>query len=381
MNTYEFDKYITNIDNIKDKLNEFGVCIIPNVLNNDECNIMIDNMWNYLEHITQKFIKPINRNDNTSWREFRKLYPKHSMLLQNWNIGHSELVWNVRQNKKIINIFKKFYDTDELLVSFDGASFHFPPEITKIGWFRDLWFHCDQSFLRNDFELVQGWINAYDTNIGDATLCILEKSHLYHKDFKDKYNKSDIFKQDWYKLSDDEKLFFIDKGCQEKRILAPRGSLILWDSRTIHCGVEPIKGRPQMNHRCCVYLCYQPKFLCKEKDIQKRIKAYENLRTTSHNVCKPKLFAINPRTYGGDLPDITQINKPNINYIGKQLIGYKLDRYETGDKNLKKIFNQHTSSQKSFKTLSLDKLMMKVDDIISTWNYQDELNKINNLFK
>ena len=80
-----------------------------------------------------------------------------------------------------------------------------------------------------------------------------------------------------------------------------------------------------MNHRCCIYLCYQPKILCKEKDIQKRIKAYENLRTTSHYACKPKLFTVNPRTYGSELPDITIINKPNINHIGKQLIGYKLD--------------------------------------------------------
>ena len=52
-------------------------------------------------------------------------------------------------------------------------SFHIPPEITGFGWANKtdkLWLHTDQSYLRNDFECVQGWINAYDTNEGDATL-------------------------------------------------------------------------------------------------------------------------------------------------------------------------------------------------------------------
>lgn len=34
--------------------------------------------------------KPINRNDTSSWKTFKQLYPKHSLLLQLWSVGLSE---------------------------------------------------------------------------------------------------------------------------------------------------------------------------------------------------------------------------------------------------------------------------------------------------
>ena len=55
------------------------------------------------------------------------------MLIQHWNIGHSQASWNVRQNIKIVEIFAHFWgcSVEELLVSFDGLSFNLPPEVTK----------------------------------------------------------------------------------------------------------------------------------------------------------------------------------------------------------------------------------------------------------
>jgi ectoine hydroxylase-related dioxygenase (phytanoyl-CoA dioxygenase family) len=49
-------------------------------------------------------------------------------------------------------------------------------------------------------------------------------------------------KNDWYKLNKEEEKFFLEKGCKIKKIMCPKGSLVLWDSRTIHCGVEALKG-------------------------------------------------------------------------------------------------------------------------------------------
>jgi hypothetical protein len=73
----------------------------------------------------------------------------------------------------------------DLLVSFDAASFHFPPEVPGVGWedpvSHDL--HTDQSFTRNDFECIQAWVTANHVDTGDATLALLEGSHLYHGDF------------------------------------------------------------------------------------------------------------------------------------------------------------------------------------------------------
>lgn len=42
--TYEYNKYITTIDNLQNILNTYGIIIIPNVLNQVECNNMKEGM-------------------------------------------------------------------------------------------------------------------------------------------------------------------------------------------------------------------------------------------------------------------------------------------------------------------------------------------------
>ena len=131
-------------------------------------------------------------------------------------------------------------------------------------------------------------------------------------------------KTDWYKLTEAETNYFYNKGCVEKKIHCPKGSLVLWDSRTIHCGVGPIKKRKKSNFRCVVYLCYTPRNKATSKIIDKRIKAFEEVRMTNHWPHKPKLFPKNPRTYGNELKIMNPINKPKINNLGKSLVGYSI---------------------------------------------------------
>jgi len=39
----------------------------------------------------------------------------------------------VRQNPKVVNVFQKLWNKEEVLTSFDGASIHLPPEKTNKG--------------------------------------------------------------------------------------------------------------------------------------------------------------------------------------------------------------------------------------------------------
>jgi ectoine hydroxylase-related dioxygenase (phytanoyl-CoA dioxygenase family) len=323
MENYHFKKYKTNATHIKNKLDKYGVAIIPNILNTEEINQFKSSSWDYLEHITQKFDKPIKREDQTSWRSFKDLFTMHSMLMQHFGIGHSQFNWDIRQNPKVANIFSKIWDVNkkDLITSFDGASIHFPPEITNLGWYRgNDWFHCDQSFTRNDFECIQSWVTAYDVNPGDATLAFLEKSHKYHKDFGKHQKITD--KKDWYKLNEDEIKYFIDKGCKKSYIKCPAGSIVFWDSRTIHCGRECMKERENPNFRLVSYVCMMPRKNTPQKIIEKRIKAFEDLRTTTHWANNIKLFGKIPRTYGKELQPIEAINPPVLTELGRRLVGY-----------------------------------------------------------
>lgn len=325
MDQYKYEKYVTTKENLKTTLEQYGVAIIPDVIDAVECDTMRNGMWDYLEHVTKHLDVPINRNDEKSWKSYDKLYFLHSMLSQHFSVGHMTASWELRQNPKIVDIFAHLWNVtkEELLVSFDGASFHFPPEKTGKGWFRNNnWLHTDQSYTRNNLECIQSWITANDVNDGDATLTFLENSHSYHKDFANKFKMTD--KPDWYKLKNDaEYNFYItEKQCPRVSIKCKAGSMVFWDSRTIHMGQEPYKNRTQPNTRFVIYLCYTPRSKATEEDLKKKRMYFETMRTTNHWPHKPKPFAKLPRTYGNPLPKIDPFAKPVLNELGLKLAGY-----------------------------------------------------------
>lgn len=322
MDQYEYEKYVTTSEKLKETLEKYGVAIIPSVITEEECQVMRNGMWKSIEHITQHFDVPIKKDESSTWKSFSLLFPLHSMLLQRYQLAHAQYYWDIRQNPNIVDIFATLWDVkrEELLVSFDGLSLHLPPEVTKKGWFKNNnWTHVDQSFTRNGFECVQSFLTANEIRAGDATLSFLEGSHLYHKKVGKKFNITD--KSDWYKFNQEEYQYYL-KHCERKCIKCPAGSIVFWDSRTAHQGQEPLKERLLSNERCIVYLCYLPRNKATQANLKKKIKAYESLRTTSHWPNKPKLFPVNPRTYGAVLHKIEPINPPDLNDLGKKLVGY-----------------------------------------------------------
>lgn len=327
----QYERYVTTKENVKKVLEKYGVAIVPNVLSKDEVENMKSGMWDYLENVTSKFDLPIDRSNKHTWRSFYNLLPLHGMLVQHWQIGHAQYVWDLRQNPKCVEIFSKIWGvkTNELLTSFDGAAIGMPHEITKRGYYRgNEWLHTDQNFASgSNFECVQSWVTAFDVKKGDATLRIMEGSHLHHKEFAKykKENSSDEWwkknsKSDWYKFVPTEIEFFKERGCKIRNILCPAGSMVFWDSRLIHSGKEAIKTREESNMRCVVYLCYTPKSLADDKVMKKRKKAFEDKRITSHWPHKAKAFPKTPQLYGNPKPNVTDVPDPKLTELGKMLI-------------------------------------------------------------
>jgi ectoine hydroxylase-related dioxygenase (phytanoyl-CoA dioxygenase family) len=321
MDLYDCTKYITNKQNIKHTIEKYGVAIIPNILNEEECIEMQNEMWNYLEHLTQKWSISIDRLNDETWYQIKYLIG-NNIIFNFWNIGHSQMAWNVRQNPKIVNIFAKFYNVypDELVASFDASSIYFPPEITESEWYENVddWYHTDQSFVNNKFSNLQSWVTAYDVEEGDATLSFFESSHLFHKIVAEEFNIQNT--SNFYRLNNKE-LEFYKNYCLEKRIICPRGSLVLWDSRTIHFGMNPSQNRKNPKIRCISYLCYAPKINIDIDSIDKRIDAFNNLKTSNHD---PINITFKPILTEKDFKEckITRINTPIISKLGLKLIGF-----------------------------------------------------------
>lgn len=317
-----YKEYYTDVDNINESIRDNGVCVIPNVLDETEITNAIDNKWECLRHFSMGRLK---REDPSTWRDIFNYNPLHSMLLQHYQFGHHQYVWDIRQNPKVYNIFKTIWDDDDLLVSFDGVSIHMPHETTNRGYFRkNIWLHSDQSYQRNDFECIQGMVTLYDVEEGDATLKVLEGSNKYHGEYAQyrKKNGEECPREDWFRLEDDGLRFYKEKGCNEHNILAKAGSLILWDSRTIHQGVEPLRNRERANHRTVVYVCMTPRKRAKDKDIRKKQKAFNEMRMTSHWPHKIKLFPKLPRSYGKEMPEVNVSPPPVLTDLGRRLAGF-----------------------------------------------------------
>ena len=315
-----YKEYNTTLDNLNAHLDQYGVAVIPNVLTEAECINLRNQIWSELKHVTQN---RFNISDQNTWREFFKFYPLHSMLLQHFSLGHMQPVWDIRQHPKVCEPFEKIWNVpkNNLLVSFDGLSVHLPPEKTKKGWYlENNWFHTDQSFEKQDKCCIQGFINLYPVNDKDASLSILEGSHNYHQEFKNQYNPE--CKDDWYKLKDGEKDFYLNKGCNEYAVKAGVGSMVFWDSRTIHQGKEPEKAREEENFRIVVYVCMMPRNMSNDKALEKKKKAFNELRVTNHWANNPKLFPKTPRTYGGELPEFNPIHPPQLTELGRRLAGF-----------------------------------------------------------
>ena len=316
------EKYTAqNIEDIVPIVAKYGIAILENVLDEEECKVMFSQAWDFFEEL----YPVLNRNDPSTWKNIHDLKPLHGMLFQHWGIGHAQYIWNLRMNPKIINIYKIIWSNilegiqiDELKVSFDGASFGVPPEDTNKGWNGNDWFHVDQRFPKasyDNIECIQSWVTSENVGPDDATLSILEGSNQIHSkvglmiaENLDPKNRDDIHKNDWYKFNKDELSLY--KDCPRVDIQCKAGSMVFWDSRTVHCGRGPIKNRLEKNFRNVVYLCYIPSSMVNYTIKCKRIRAYKDLRTTSHWPNKAKFFPKMPRIYGKD-------------YIKPELMNYK----------------------------------------------------------
>ena len=173
MNRYTTE-YCSDLTKILDKIKKDGIAVVPNVISKKKLAEYQEEMWKMFEKITQNMDKPIKENDKKSWKTLFELYPLHSMLIQHFGIGHSKLAWDLRQEKKVIEVFAKLWNVkpSELLVSFDGMSLHVPPETTKRGWYLgNDWYHTDQSSKKKGLCCIQGMVTLYDVNKGDATFC------------------------------------------------------------------------------------------------------------------------------------------------------------------------------------------------------------------
>lgn len=321
------NSYETTIENARATLSEHGVAVIPELVGWDVCTRFRTEVWDYLEEATARCPIPIARDDPPTWDTFQHLGPKHGMLLQHHGVGQCKALWTLRTNPDVLGVYSKLYgcDPQDLVTSFDGMSVYLPRGnacgVRRWKTLDKSWLHCDQRYTDSEFHTAQSWITATDVNDGDATLLCIPGSHKMHKEAGIEFGYTSR-NDDWTKLSPDQLKFYLDKGSQPVGIRCKAGSMVLWDSRTIHCGMEPVREGSCDRRRFVGYVCMQPRKACDAKTLARRIVAFETRRTASHSPTRFRLFSKKHRIYP-DQPDYDIVTPtPPENNLIRRLVGY-----------------------------------------------------------
>jgi hypothetical protein len=296
-------------------LEELGYCIIPQVLSTSEAEVLYQRVWH---EFIERAWPNCRLDDRSNWAE---TFPMHNKMgIFSGPAGQIQVMWDLRQDPRIVDIFAQIWNTKDLIVSMDGLSLMCPPEIRES--YIEPWPHVDQRImLRQDHEklktplfvdfasetvlrtqpyMIQGQFLFEDSFDGDGGLYCIPKSHLRFNEFapqlEEIFNRPEVSQKEKWKAHNDYLTAFFSTAVDEsnnpyqrKQITAPRGSLILWDSRTVHWGQWPCKGRPYKENpkmRMVGYLSYVPKTRLTEEERALRKKAFETGITAVGNSLK-----------------------------------------------------------------------------------------------
>jgi len=333
-------------------LEEFGYCVVPNVISTEETEVLYERLWH---EFVEKAWPKCKLEDRSNWKE---TFPKQNKMgIFAGPAGQTQVMWDVRQDPRIIELFANVWNTHDLIVSMDGMSLMCPPEIREGEY--EPWPHVDQAVLRradgtahsNNPPMgfvsesllktapytIQGQFLFEDSLEGDGGFYCIPKSHLRFEEFAPKLETIHATYTGLEKRDRRTALFneFFDEGTdadgkpyKKQHVTAKRGSFILWDSRTIHWNQHAEKTRPSSDKpkvRMVGFMCYVPKSRLTEEGKKLRAEAFALGIATGHNPTPPELKPTKDHIWKGYeeyLEDSSYVH-PTIHLtpLGKSILG------------------------------------------------------------
>ena len=127
--------------------------------------------------------------------------------------------WLARTNPKVVNIFKRLWNTDELVTSFDGCCYY-PSDYKGDDVY---WTHTDQSSYKKGRHCLQSFLSL--TNNSERTLLVYKGSHLLHEHYFKTLNID--APRDWCVL---DKNYVNNLENKKVYVKVCAGDLVIWDS-------------------------------------------------------------------------------------------------------------------------------------------------------
>ena len=243
-------------------LAEHGYAVVASVADEQEVAAGKALMWDFLEAADgqlaraqkveglgslqpNRSLQPnLRRGDARTWggsreRERNWLPDPGNGILGGWGFGQSAFMWHFRNLPKVKAAFAAIWETEDLLVSFDGGNAfrpwrHNPAWLTKGGWY-----HVDQNATlpnKKGKVCVQGLVTLHRADEETGGLVVLPGSHLHHTEICRRSPFSKSF-GDFIPMDAKEPVL---ASTTPRLVCAEPGDLILWDSRTVHCNTPAL---------------------------------------------------------------------------------------------------------------------------------------------
>jgi len=215
----------------KVELEEKGYVVIPGILSAKEC----------ARHVKKLSATMKNVVKDGEWESFVETRAPNGVI---HGLDNLRTLWEVRSNPAITSLFQELYGPEESLYLYIDRFNYRPPKLP-------LPFHCAWHIDENPFcpqSDYQGFVSLTNITPKDACLGILEKSHWHVKEAIERFGP---FTQDQYD-------WFVQKGCVERRVATPAGSLVIWNSGCVHNPLNSLRETPR--RRVVAYVRYFPTY-------------------------------------------------------------------------------------------------------------------------
>jgi len=292
------------------KLERDGYAVVENVLTLEQCDHAENLAWEWLKKVAPN----VERHDPKSWNT-KNLPPLTGGLTKGlWQFfGVGWGAGDVYVRDIVKSVFARIYGTNRLWTSFGGFSASMRPADSRCAWKSsqdfeerkwDSAIHTDQTRMSDTHLCYQSGVAITDQPADGHVFVCVPGSHAYHAELL-KRGEAKIKKLHWQEMTPVQKEYMRSVGLDVVRVPLRRGSMVLWDSRTIHSNSGYFATSAPETRRMQMLICMAPApapgSKLHEQESRLRKEAYAKAITSKHTPIPARLFT-SQRTWGKVVP-------------------------------------------------------------------------------
>jgi hypothetical protein len=278
---------------VMESLEEHGYVVIENVVDDGEADRLATLFWEYMDALT---LGRLRRDDPSTTTDYSR--PMHSKgMITHYNCGLQR--YAIESRMACRKVFAALWGTDRLWTSFEGTVFSRRPERypnkSLLDWKAKQWKEAlvvtqTAPGLLN----VQGMMSLTTQHEHEHVFVCVPGAHKVHEQL---VAMEPVTKVNHVVLSDAQKAFLA--GYEVKRVVVPKGSMVLWDSRLPHGTASYCKeGADPQTCRVAVAVSMRPALEDNPVLVKRREHCFAKGLVTAGFVDNLQWFPEKPHTHG-----------------------------------------------------------------------------------